>query len=143
LARAAVKVVDGDVVLEREPGRTPGPELALLPGARALWDGRFWVGAGPELDAAVSVRALGRAGVSCLRALGQLPSGVPIQPLRAVPGFWRQDQLIAAPSLGFLADPDYNRYGFSAVFAPLAAGVAPAPETPAQPAMAVLLPQPG
>jgi tRNA(Ile)-lysidine synthase len=143
LARAAVRAVDGDIVLEREPGRRPWPELALVPGTRALWDGRFWVGAGPELDAAVIVRALGRPGVGCLRALGQLPGGISIQSLRAVPGFWRHDQLIAAPSLGFLADPDYNRYGLSAVFAPLAIVAAPGAEAATQPAMAALSPQPG
>jgi len=143
LARAAVRLVDGDIVLEREPGRGPGPELTVAAGAQALWDGRFWVGAGPELEGLLTVRALGRPGVRCLRALGQLPGGVPIQSLRAVPGFWRHDQLIAAPSLGFLAAPDYNRYGLSAVFAPLAAGPAVGLKTPAQPAMTALLPQPG
>ena len=146
LARAVVRAVDGDIVLEREPGRGPWPELVLLAGAagaRVLWDGRFWVGAGAELEAAVTVRALGRPGVRDLRALGRLPSGVPIQSLRAVPGFWRQDQLIAAPSIGFLAKPDYHRYGLSAVFAPLA-GAAADPEIPTQPAaLATLSPQPG
>src|SRR5262245_37690421 len=77
LARTAIRAGPGTIVLEREPGRRPGPELALAPGERALWDGRFWVAAGPKLGFPVAVRALGEAGLAALRSQVQLPGGVP------------------------------------------------------------------
>jgi tRNA(Ile)-lysidine synthase len=119
LARTAVRLARGLIVLEREPGRRPWPELALEPGARALWDGRFWVAAGPKLGYSVTVRALGAAGVQGLRRQMALPRGVPAGALRALPGFYRGAVLVAVPSLVFpgagAAAP-----AVSAVFAPLA-----------------------
>ena len=120
LARASIKAVGGTIMLEREPGRGPWPELVLARGERALWDGRFWVAAGPKLEGALEVRALGRAGASWLRREGALARDVPLQALRALPGFWHEASLIAVPSLGFLAKTDYAGYGLAAVFAPLA-----------------------
>jgi tRNA(Ile)-lysidine synthase len=120
LARASISALPGALVLEREPGRRPGPEITLPPGASALWDGRFWVAAGPELGAPIAVRAVGPTGLSLLRRQVQLPTRVPIRSLRALPGFWKEAVLVAVPSVNFLGDAAANRYGLSAVFAPLA-----------------------
>jgi hypothetical protein len=108
-------------VLEREPGRRPGAEISLPPGASGLWDGRFWVAAGPELGAPIAVRAVGERGLSLLRRQVELPPSVPIRSLRALPGFWQEATLVAVPSVNYLCDGIANRYGLSAVFAPLAA----------------------
>jgi tRNA(Ile)-lysidine synthase len=120
LARASISWLPGAIVLEREPGRRPGSEITLPPGASALWDGRFWVAAGPELGAPIAVRAVGPTGLSLLRRQVQLPVRVPIRSLRALPGFWKEAVLVAVPSVNFLCDGTANRYGLSAIFAPLA-----------------------
>jgi tRNA(Ile)-lysidine synthase len=120
LARARIKAEPDNLLIEREPGRRPWPEIALAPGARALWDGRFWVAAGPKLGQPVCVRALGRAGVGVLRKQAPLPAGVPIDTLRALPGFWHEAELIAAPNLTVARKESLQACGFSAVFAPLA-----------------------
>ena len=101
LARTAIRAGRGTIVLEREPGRRPWPELALAPGERALWDGRFWVAAGPKLGFPVAVRALGQSGLATLRRQVSLPGGVPSDTLRALPGFWKEAVLFAVPSLAF------------------------------------------
>jgi tRNA(Ile)-lysidine synthase len=89
----------------REPGRARLPELALAPGAVAVWDRRFRVAAARELDAPVVVRALGAPGFAKLRP--QLKGALP--PARAaagLPAFWQNGELLAVPSLsGLLAAP--------------------------------------
>src|SRR5262245_2208256 len=119
LARTAVRLARARIVLEREPGRTPWPELTLEPGGRALWDGRFWVAAGPKLGFAVAVRALGALGVKSLRQEVALPKAVPAGTLRALPGFYRGGALLAVPNLAFPAE-DAPGPAVSAIFAPLA-----------------------
>jgi tRNA(Ile)-lysidine synthase len=122
LARTAVRAGQGQIVLEREPGRGSWPELSLAPGTRALWDGRFWVAAGPELGFSVAVRALGASGLQSLRGEVTLPQGVPAGTLRALPGFYRGPVLFAVPSLAFPAAAAADAAGaaVSAIFAPLA-----------------------
>ncbi|MFZ0851815.1 MAG: hypothetical protein WAO08_21740, partial [Hyphomicrobiaceae bacterium] len=93
----------------------------LPAGASVLWDGRFWVAAGPELSAPMAVRAVGETGLSLLRRQVELPASVPLRSLRALPGFWQEAVLVAVPSVNFFGDGIANRYGLSAVFAPLAA----------------------
>lgn len=88
----------------REPGRTGLPEIALTPGRFAVWDRRFRVGVAPELGTPVCVRALGGPGFAALRR--HLRNGGPLPPARAaatLPAFWRDDELLAVPSLAPLA----------------------------------------
>ncbi len=72
------------------------PELALAPGARALWDGRFGVQIGAGLPDGVSVRALGRRKAE---ALGPGPAGVPLAARAALPALWSQGKPLAVPYL--------------------------------------------
>ena len=118
LARAAIRLAPSRIVLEREPGRRPWPELALAPGERALWDGRFWVAAGPKLGFSVAVRALGPAGLAGLRQQMALPGGVSSTTLRALPGFWREAALFAVPSLAFPPGGGLVSATFAALLAP-------------------------
>jgi tRNA(Ile)-lysidine synthase len=119
LARCAIRATRGQIGLEREPGRRPWPELDLQPGGRALWDGRFWVAAGPKLGFPVAVRALGTAGVQSLRGEVVLPKDVPAGALRALPGFYRGSELFAVPNLAFCTAGGAARV-VSSIFAPLA-----------------------
>ncbi len=91
------------LLIEREPGRDALPVLALAPGEAAIWDGRFRVSAGPSIDHPVQVRALGVDGVRELRSRIDVPAGLPVGSLRAVASFWRGEQLLAVPPLGFRA----------------------------------------
>lgn len=79
--------------------------LSLGQGEDGLWDGRFQV----ALEKAprgrrLSVRALGQAGLARLAAHDIVIPKVPKMTLFALPAFWRDDTLVAAPHLGTL-DP--------------------------------------
>ena len=103
LARAKITAAPSGILVEREPGRTALPNLALAPGTEVVWDGRFLVRAGARLGAGVQVRALGVEGLRELRRLVAMPSGVPVGALRTLPAAWRGAGLIAVPSLGYWA----------------------------------------
>ena len=115
LARAKVTAAPGRLLVEREPGRDALPVLSLAPGTAALWDGRFRVTVGARWADAVEVRALGVEGLRELRTRIEVPAGLPVGSLRALPSFSRGDRLLAVPSLGFWADDD-ARTQLSAAF---------------------------
>jgi tRNA(Ile)-lysidine synthase len=101
LARAKITASRERVLIEREPGREPASAITLEPGSQALWDGRFLVAAGPSFPGAVEVRALGMDGMRQARSAVEPPPDVSAAALRALPGFWRAERLIAAPNLQF------------------------------------------
>jgi tRNA(Ile)-lysidine synthase len=110
LARAMITANDRAVTVEREPGRDPLPRLELQPGARACWDGRFWVEvgamAGPgAIPGHVEVRALGEPAARELRQQGACPPGVPTRAMGLIPSFWCAGELVAVPSAGYWAPP--------------------------------------
>lgn len=116
LARAMVTASDQIVSIEREPGRVPLPQLTLEPGAKALWDGRFWVKASPSLEGgSVEVRALGETALGELRRLGAVASRAPSRVIGMVPSVWRGASLVAVPSLEYSTSPD-RRDAFAADF---------------------------
>jgi tRNA(Ile)-lysidine synthase len=101
LAGCRILPWQGALLICREP-RMIEDELALVPGAPVLWDGRFRLELSGEAPALV-VRALGRAGT---RALGQaigrtLPA--PVRP--SLPSLWRGEELVAVPHLGLVLPP--------------------------------------
>lgn len=99
LARAALRVTDGVVCVEREPGRMPLPRVPLTAGARMVWDGRFAIEVtrcGPGLEAG----PLGAKGLAALDALGFPRPRLPARTLRALPAVWRGADLVAVPLLG-------------------------------------------
>lgn len=81
----------------RRPGLTM---LELKPGQQALWDGRFHVALAAHESRAVDVRALGPEGLAYLRGQAQ-HALVTRHAVYACATFWRDDRLLAAPSLGF------------------------------------------
>jgi tRNA(Ile)-lysidine synthase len=115
LARAKLSTTAERLLIEREPGRDALPALRLAPGDAALWDGRFRVVAGAGIGERVEVHALGVDGLRDLRALLDIPSGLPVASLRAVPSFWGGDRLLAVPPLGYWSD-DEARAQLTAVF---------------------------
>jgi tRNA(Ile)-lysidine synthase len=117
LARARLAATPERLLIEREPGRDALPVLVLAPGEAAIWDGRFRVSAGP-IDHPVQVRALGVDGVRELRSRIDVPAGLSVSSLRVVASFWRGEQLLAVPTLGFRASADLG--DLAAAFLPLA-----------------------
>ena len=118
LARARLAATPDRLLIEREPGREALPVLLLAPGDTAVWDGRFSVSAGRGIEGTVEVRGLGVDGMREQRTRINVPPGLPVASLRAAPSFWRGDQLLAVPSLGFRASADLTR--LTATFLPLA-----------------------
>jgi tRNA(Ile)-lysidine synthase len=115
LARAKISAMGGRVLIEREPGRSALPRLALAVGQTRIWDRRFEVAARAPVEAPVEVRALGAEGLGRLREIMTTAPRGPTGALRSIPAFWSGDTLLAAPSLRFWAT-DAARAGLSAVF---------------------------
>jgi len=88
-------------VAYREIGREGLPEIALNPGYRGLWDGRFRIEVGSDAPIGLRLAALGEAG---RRTLGARSSGtVAAGAVAALPALWRGATLRAVPGLGFFA----------------------------------------
>lgn len=90
----------GRIRVWREAGRAPLPELMLEPGDGGWWDNRFAISVGPEAPARVTVRALGTAGWTMLKA--RVPSlarwrDVPPGAFATLPSIWRGDELLSVP----------------------------------------------
>jgi tRNA(Ile)-lysidine synthase len=111
--------------------------LAPAPGYGQSWDGRFAIDASGELDG-LSVRALGATGWRQRAGLQRTTSALPAPCLPPVvgpslPAVWRDDRLVAVPSLGLIVPDCAGRFMISARFrprhplagAPFAAGPAP------------------
>lgn len=96
LSDARVEAVADAMLFTREPGRSGLPDLSLLPGVEAVWDGR-WLVATPE--AGVTVRALAglmaRLSAAARRALSALPAAV--RP--TLPAFVSADGGVSCPPL--------------------------------------------
>lgn len=99
LANAALRVKDSVLYVEREPGRTPLPRVALVPGAKLVWDGRFDIEVG-RCGAGLEAGPLGAEGLAALKARGVRRPRLPARTLRALPAIWRGDDLVAVPLLG-------------------------------------------
>jgi tRNA(Ile)-lysidine synthase len=87
------------IIVCREEGRRPPPELSLMPGQSRIWDGRFHVSVGSRANSAYDVRMLGSDGLKVLRELGATPSNVAAEILKTIPSFWVGNELVAAPAL--------------------------------------------
>jgi len=101
IARAMVVGSDNSILVEREPGREPLRRVAIEPGTRVLWDGRFWVDAGGQLEERLEVGPLGEEGVREVLSAGTIAATIPRPALRAVPALWRGNKLFAVPLLDF------------------------------------------
>lgn len=98
----------------RELGRISPAGLALEPGARYVWDGRFRVGYDCDADTAdaeVSVRPLGAAGFKMICEAIQASRRSPAAAVHGLPAFWQGETLLAVPALGVLTDAGKSRAG--------------------------------
>lgn len=89
------------ILVLREPGRRGLHAFGLAPGERRLWDRRFEVSSPVRADAPVMVRALGAQGARQLRSRAAAPVALPRTAAAALVSFWRGDELLAVPPLGF------------------------------------------
>jgi tRNA(Ile)-lysidine synthase len=106
LSRAKIYADDRGVAVEREPGRTPLPELALARGTSAVWDGRFVVRASLQLpDENIDVRPLGYAALRRLRLHDPALAASALACATLVPSFWRGNSLLAVPPLQHWSEP--------------------------------------
>ena len=90
--------------LYRESGRGFAAPLELAPGDSAVWDRRFRVslergGTLQGEEVRVTVKALGLAGYTTLKAGGVLLPSVPVRAALGLPSFWIGSTLIAVPQL--------------------------------------------
>lgn len=120
----------GRALVCREPAAMAAP-VALLPGAEAVWDGRFAVNGKPELPLGLMLGGLGntapaaldpalraalaalpaaaRPGLACLRCAGEI---VAVPALRFVAGEWRG---LALPAVIFRPTRPLTGAGFTIV----------------------------
>jgi len=84
----------------REVRKEGLPELKLRPGQRALWDNRFAIEREPGAGPAITVRALGEAGLRALKDREALPASLPPLAARALPACWRGKTLLGLPDFG-------------------------------------------
>jgi tRNA(Ile)-lysidine synthase len=98
LAGCRILPWQGALLICREPHGMEH-EMALVPGAPVLWDGRFRLELNGDAPA-LMVRALGGAST---RALGQVrrPLPAPVRP--SLPSLWHGEQLVAVPHLGLVS----------------------------------------
>lgn len=108
----------------RELGRIEASGLALVPGVRYLWDGRFRVGYDCDADAAgtgISLRPLGPAGFKTISAEIEANSQSPAAAIHGLPGFWADDTLLAVPVLGVVTQAGKSCAGLRLTCDPIAA----------------------
>lgn len=92
-----------DVLALRETGRRNLHEFGLRPGERRLWDRRFRVSAPASAEGPVTVRALGERGARQVRARVGRAVELPEAAAVSLVSFWRGEELVAVPPLGFHA----------------------------------------
>lgn len=102
LGGAMVRRRDGHFLVYRETGRGGLGEVALEPGTRAIWDGRFEVSLASDAADALEVGALGAADGKALRADRGRGMDWPLAALEGVPAFRdAAGAVIAVPVVGF------------------------------------------
>jgi tRNA(Ile)-lysidine synthase len=95
--------VDDRLFLCREWGRNGLAQIELAPGETRRWDGRFDVSLGREAAEAMTVRALGNAGLHQLKSILHGQIQLPAEAALTLPSFWLADLLVAVPYFGFVA----------------------------------------
>ena len=114
LARCRIAPKGGRLFIVREMRKEGLPVLDLRPGEGVLWDNRFRIELGMGAGMAVTVRALGDAGLQDLRQREALPP-VPRIAARTLPACWRGEMLLGLPDFGqaltFEAAPSLRHEG--------------------------------
>jgi tRNA(Ile)-lysidine synthase len=91
-------IAKGDRVLVCREAAATAPPLAVQPGARLRWDGRFVVALAAAAPAGLTVGALGREPIP-----GDRHHAVPLAVRAALPTLRRGGTLVAVPPLGYFA----------------------------------------
>lgn len=107
----------GDMLICREPNAVEGP-LEIDDSHGQIWDGRFLVSCKKPSKHPVFVRAVGADGLAILEKAGiKPPNRLKKQIIRALPSFWRLEELIAVPHMAY-SRPGSTQPGCHAVFSP-------------------------
>lgn len=101
LAGAVIEWRGGRFVIYREIGREGLPEIAVKPGYKGVWDGRFRVSVGADAPPGLKLAALGEAG---RRAIGARAGTAAAGALAVLPALWQKRRVRAVPALDFFAD---------------------------------------
>ena len=118
LAGCRVALKGQSMEIAREPGRMPRDPMSLAGGQKVLWDGRFQVSYSTRdgdlcAQEAISVRPLRRDGWDMVKQHDQTIS----RNLReGFVSFWREDELLAVPHLGYVGANVDPTASFSAEF---------------------------
>ena len=105
LAGAVFRKDAGDrLMLTREFGRTPMPEIQIAPGQSVAWDNRFHIALALSAPLSLTVAALGPNGLDQLakEGCGRIV-GARRKALLSVPVLWQGETRVAAPALGYFA----------------------------------------
>ena len=109
LGRCRIAPRAGRLFVFREVRKEGLPELKLRPGQRVLWDNRFAIEREPGAGPAITVRALGEAGVRALKDREALPASLPPLAARALPACWRGKTLLGLPDFGLRPSSRHER----------------------------------
>lgn len=91
----------------REVGRLAAGDVPVHPGRAVLWDGRFWMSRMGRPDMTITVRPVGAEGYrKALTSTGAKSApnfAAPARAIHALPGFWVAGELLAVPTLAWVA----------------------------------------
>lgn len=91
----------------REVGRLAAGDVPVQPGPAVLWDGRFWLTRIGRPEMPVMVRPVGAEGYRIALTLTAAKPAVnfaaPARAIHALPGFWVAGELLAVPTLAWIA----------------------------------------
>lgn len=105
----------GCIMVTREYGRSPLPEVVLAPGQGLEWDNRFTVFTSVNDPDHFTVAALGPKGLDFLAKTGCCNIDGPRRAMVSIPGLWLGDALISAPLFKYFAE-GRNPHHFSCQF---------------------------
>lgn len=106
---ATVSAGEKHIRVWREAGRLR-ETFALSPGETRAFDARFIVHCAADAPRGLEVRALGRAGMARIATLMQTRGNPPSRAAMAQPAFWRDDELMAVPTLAPFAKDGFARW---------------------------------
>jgi tRNA(Ile)-lysidine synthase len=98
-----ISAADGRCTIIREWGRNALPTQTLSPGVPALWDRRFRITLSAACPTPLHLACLDTHGIDALKRLNTPGLDHPKPVLQSQPALWHGTQLVAAPTLAYVA----------------------------------------